>query len=141
MNIAFFLTPKKDVVTLKQNYTIKEAMEIMSQHKYTSVPVIDKRGHFVNTLSEGDILWYMNDHPQYPKSEIDRKHIRSIMRHHNTKPVLIDAHMDSLIELVSTQSFVPVIDDEGVFIGIIRRSDIISYTVSQLKSKTRELVS
>lgn len=141
MNIALFLTPKKEVVTLKHHYTIGEAMDVMSEYKYSSVPVIDRRGHYINTLSEGDILWYMNDHSHYSRSELSYISIRKLTRHHDIKPVSINAHMDSLIELVALQTFVPVIDDDNVFIGIIKRSDIINYTVSQLNEKTQIRVS
>ena len=40
--------------------------------------------------------------------------------------------MDSLIELAGMQSFVPVVDDGDIFIGIIKRSDIINYCYGAL---------
>jgi len=141
MNIALFLTPKREVVTLNHRFTIGEAMDVMSEFRYSSVPVIDRKGRFINALSEGDILWYMNEHPALTSYELDKINISKLKRHHNIKPVAIDAHMDSLIELVALQSFVPVVDDDNVFIGIIKRSDIIHYTVSQLKDKTKSMVS
>lgn len=141
MNIALFLTPKKEVVTLNYNYTIEEAMDVMSVHRYSSVPVIDRKGHFKNAISEGDILWYMNDHPQYSPKELAYTSIRKIKRHHDIQAVSINAHMDSLIDLVFTQSFVPVVDDDNVFIGIIKRSDIMHYTMVHLKENSKTLVS
>lgn len=141
MNIALFLTPKNEVVTLNHHYTIEEAMEVMSINRYSSVPVIDSKGHFRNALSEGDILWYMKDHPHFGTKELLYTSIRKLKRHHNIKAVSINSDMDSLIDLVFTQSFVPVVDDDDVFIGIIKRSDIIHYNMSHLKDKTAELVS
>ena len=35
--------------------------------------------------------------------------------------------MDQLVEAAMNQNFVPVIDDRGVFIGIVRRQAIIKY--------------
>jgi predicted transcriptional regulator len=35
--------------------------------------------------------------------------------------------MEDLMSLVAIQNFVPVVDDNEVFIGIIRRMDIIQY--------------
>jgi CBS-domain-containing membrane protein len=43
------------------------------------------------------------------------------------KPVSIDANMEDLINLAKVQNFVPVVDDMGRFIGIVRRSQIIDY--------------
>ncbi len=141
MNIALFLTPKRDVVTLDYRHTIKEAMDIMEAYRYTSVPVLDQKGCFHSTLSEGDILWYMKDYGHRTLNELSNKSIKKIQRHHNIQPVSIDASMESLIDLVSAQSFVPVVDDEGIFIGIIKRSDIIAYTTSKLEKRTKSLVS
>lgn len=141
MNIALLLTPKKEVVTLNHHFTIDEAMEVMSVHRFSSVPVIDSHGRFKNALSEGDILWYMEDHPQFTRKDLAYTSIRKIKRHHDIKPVSINANLESLIDLVYTQSFVPVVDDDNVFIGIIKRSDIIHYTMAYLKKKAEVMVS
>lgn len=42
-------------------------------------------------------------------------------------PVHIDADIEDLISTSIRQNFVPVIDDNNIFIGIIKRSDIIYY--------------
>lgn len=141
MNIALFLTPKKEVVTLNQTFTIGEAMDVMAEFRYTSVPVIDRKGRYVNALSEGDVLWFMTDHPEMTTYELEKISITKIRRHHQIKPVSINANMESLIDMAYLQSFVPVVDDDNVFIGIIKRSDIIQYTMSLLESRQRALVS
>ncbi|MGL5354218.1 MAG: CBS domain-containing protein, partial [Clostridium sp.] len=35
--------------------------------------------------------------------------------------------------------FVPVVDDDGIFIGIIKRSDIINYCYNQIKRNKRNI--
>ena len=42
--------------------------------------------------------------------------------------------MEGLLEKVSAQNFVPVIDDEKVFIGIITRKEIIKELLKQKNS-------
>ena len=37
------------------------------------------------------------------------------------------ADMNELLQLSMTQNFVPVVDDRGMFIGIVTRQDIIRY--------------
>ena len=44
----------------------------------------------------------------------------------------IDATMDDLIERAIEQNFVPVVDDQGIFIGIVRRREIIEYCAKLL---------
>ena len=53
--------------------------------------------------------------------------VTNIERRTINKPVSINADMESLLNLAINQNFVPVTDDEGIFIGIIKRSDIINY--------------
>ena len=141
MNIALFLTPKAEVVTLDRNHTVDQAMEIMARHRYTSVPVLDRYGRYDSTISEGDILWFINDNKtRFVEGHMDKTSIRKIQRHHKIRPVAINADMDSLIDLVAIQSFVPVVDDEGIFIGIIKRSEIINYALSLINKKVAAMV-
>ena len=43
-----------------------------------------------------------------------------------------------MIEMSMRQNFVPVVDDEGIFIGIIRRRDIIQYCYQKSGIKEEE---
>ena len=131
MNIAFYITPKSDIVTLSNEMTIRQAMEKMEFHKYTSVPVIDSQGRYVFTLSEGDILWHIKKENTLKGIETER--ITEIQRHWEFHPASINSNIESMIEVASRQSFIPVVDDQSIFIGIIRRSDIINYCINKLK--------
>ncbi len=57
MNILFFLTPKEDVAYLYEDYTVRQALEKMEYHKYSSIPIISKEGRYIGTITEGDLLW------------------------------------------------------------------------------------
>lgn len=133
MNIAFFLTPKSDIVTLNSNMTIRQAMETMEYHKYSAVPVINNNGEYIYTLSEGDILWHLKHKDGLIFKDTEKENIDAINRHRETKPVDINSRIESLVELSCLQSFIPVVDDQKIFIGIIKRSDIINYCINQLK--------
>lgn len=127
MNIAFFLTPKSDVVYETLNSTMRQVIERMEYHKYTAVPIIDEKGRYVGTLTEGDLLWKLKNNPELSIKDTSSIRVCDIPRKVINKPVYIDADMESLISLAINQNFVPVIDDNGIFIGIIKRSDIINY--------------
>ena len=43
--------------------------------------------------------------------------------------------MDQLIEAAMNQNFVPVVDDRGMFIGIVRRQAIIRYCYDMARSE------
>lgn len=137
MNIAFFLTLKKDVAYVYDDSTIRQALEKMKHHGYTAIPVISKRGKYVNTVTEGDFLWYMLDESIEDTDGVsiydaeDLK-LRDILSKQITPAVRITATMDELLELALNQNFVPVTDDDGVFIGIVTRKNIIRHFVESL---------
>lgn len=127
MNIAFFLTPKSDVICENLNSTMRQAMERMEYHSYTAVPLIDDKGRYVGTLTEGDLLWMLKNNPELNFKNSNKIKIIDIPRRMINKPVTINSDIEGLISLAVNQNFVPVVDDEGIFIGIIKRSDIINY--------------
>lgn len=132
MNIAFFLTPKNEVVCENSEATMRQVMERMEHHGYTAIPLIDKHGKYVGTLTEGDILWKLKNTPEvnFKNSEVIK--VKDITKRVDHKSVSIGADIESLISLAVNQNFVPVVDDNGIFIGIIKRSDIIEYCFNEL---------
>ena len=56
MNISFYLIPKSEVTYIHQEDTVAQALRLIHKHGYQAVPVIDKEGHYVGTISEGDFL-------------------------------------------------------------------------------------
>ena len=59
--------------------------------------------------------------------DAERIRITEIPRRSDNKPVSADADMEDLIDKVLNQNFVPVLDDQRNFIGIITRKDVIRY--------------
>lgn len=134
MNIAFFLLPKSEVVCLTPNSTMRQALERMEFHRYTAVPLIDGEGKYVGTLTEGDLLWMLKNSPGLNFKNTEKIFLKDVPRHMQNKSVQINAEMEDLISLAVMQNFVPVVDDSGVFVGIIRRREIIEYCHQFLKS-------
>ena len=132
MNIAFFLTPKNEVIYEKPSSTMRQALERMEYHRYAAVPLINEKGNYVGTLTEGDLLWQLKNTPNLSFSDTNKILIKDIPRHICNTPVTINSDIESLISLAKDQNFVPVVDDNNVFIGIIKRSDILSYCFNLL---------
>ena len=127
MNVAFFLVPKKDVVYLSFNATMRQALEKMERHRYTAIPLIDGEGRYMGTITEGDLLWKMKNTPGLDFTGAEKVRLTEVPRRVQNAPVRIDAEMEDLIPLAVGQNFVPVVDDEGIFIGIVRRRELIEY--------------
>ncbi|MCI6275158.1 MAG: CBS domain-containing protein [Clostridium sp.] len=141
MNIAFFLTPKSEVIYENIESNMRQVIERMEYHGYTAIPLINNQGKYVGTLTEGDILWKLKSDPKLNFSNTQRVKVHDIPRRIKHKSVTINSTIESLMSLAASQNFVPVVDDEGTFIGIIKRSDIINYCSDALMScKQRNIV-
>ena len=127
MNIVMLLRPKSEVAYVYEDNSLRQGLEKMRGHGYTAVPVIDREGGYVGTVSEGDFLWHMIDYGDADIRKQEAYQIKNILRKDWNMPVKIDETMDELLLRVMDQNFVPVVDDRMRFMGIITRKDIIKY--------------
>lgn len=135
MNILFFLTPKNEVAYINEEDTLRQALEKMEARRYTAVPIITRQGRYAGTLTEGDLLWGIKNQYDLSLKDAERIRVMEIPRHSDNKPVLADAAMEDLLDKVLNQNFVPVLDDQKNFIGIITRKDVIRYLCQKKKKE------
>jgi CBS domain-containing protein len=131
MNVAFFLIPKSQTAFIEDDDTFRQGLEKMRYHGYTAIPVIDKAGRYVGTLTEGDFLWHIIDIGGASMEECEDLHIADILRPDRNHPVKITARVEELMEHLLTHNFLPVTDDNGAFIGIVTRQKVIEYFKSK----------
>lgn len=135
MNILFFLTPKEDVAYVSEADSLRQVLEKMENHGYTAVPLLSKDGKYIGTITEGDLLWAMKDMRFPAEKELEKVRITSVKRRRDNQAVNIMANMEDILEKVTNQNFVPVVDDNRVFIGIVTRKDILLFLAEKLKEK------
>ena len=133
MNILFFLRPKSEVAYIYDYHTLRQALEIMEYHKYSSVPILNREGKYVGTITEGDLLWSLKKGNLLNLKDAEDVSIMKIERRMDYLSVSAESDMEDLIERAMEQNFVPVVDDQGHFIGIITRRDIIGYCYDKIK--------
>lgn len=138
MNILFFLTPKSEVAHLHDDWTLRQVIEKLERSGYKAIPLIDKAGHYVGTVSEGDILWTLKKHYDMNLKAAENISVLAIERSVDSRPVSINATMEELVQTAMNQNFVPVIDDNQIFIGIITRKDIIRFCYEHYKKDQEE---
>lgn len=135
-NILFFLTPKAMCTYLYDDYTVRQALEKMEVAHYAALPILNRKGEYRGTLTEGDVLWAMKNMCYMDIRQAESHRIMEITRRRDNVPVRVTMSMYDLIERASTQSFVPVVDDTDAFIGIITRRSIIKYCQEKLFPET-----
>lgn len=131
-NILFFLTPKALCAYLYDDYTVRQALEKMEAAGYAALPILNRRGEYRGTLTEGDLLWALKNMCYMDMRQAEARRIMEITRKKAYVPVHVTTNMHELVNRVSTQNFVPVVDDKETFIGIITRRSIIKYCQQKL---------
>ena len=134
-NVLFFLTPKAMCAFLYDDFTIRQALEKMEGAGYAALPILNKRGEYRGTITEGDLLWAMKNLCYMDMRQAESRKIMEITRRKDNLSVRVTANMYDLIQRASTQNFGPVVDDKDAFIGIVTRSAIIKYCQQQLFSE------
>ena len=99
---------------------------------YAALPILNKRGEYRGTLTEGDLLWALKNMCYMDMRQAEARKIMEITRRKDNVPVRVHTGMHELISRASTQNFVPVVDDKDAFIGIVTRRAIMQYCYQQL---------
>lgn len=130
MNILFWLIPKEKVAFIYDDQTMRQALEKMQLYRYQTIPILNKKGDYIGTLSEGDLLWYIKDH-QIDFNATENILITEVPRNRDNQAIDVNTQMEDIFEVATNQNFIPVTDDFGAFIGIITRKSIFSYMIAK----------
>lgn len=135
MNILFYLTPKCDCAYLEESDSLRQALEKLEARRYTTIPLLSNNGSYIGTISEGDLLWSIKNRFDLDLRKAEHVRITDIERRRDYMPISINSKMEDLIGLALKQNFVPVADDNGSFIGIVTRQEIIKYFYNLTKKE------
>ena len=134
-NILFSLTPKAMCAFLYDDYTIRQALEKMESAGYAALPILNKRGEYRGTLTEGDLLWALKNLCYMDMRQAEAHRIVEITRRKNYLTVSVTTSMRDLVDKAILQNFVPVVDDKDTFIGLVTRKAIVNYCMNELFPK------
>ena len=111
------------LVTVHPDDTYRKAVELLTQHRLTGLPVTDRMGRLLGILSEKDILLQCSSFDRNLKDFLDSR----IQFKAPVRSVKLDTPLDRVGEILAGKSFrhLPVVDNEGVIRGIITRRDLI----------------
>ncbi len=133
MNILFFLTPKENVAYVVETDNMGQVMDKMEEHGYTAVPLLSCEGRYIGTITEGDLLWTLKEQGVPKRISLDEISVTAIRRRRDNQAVNVQASMEHVFQKVTNQNFVPVVDDNKVFIGIVTRKDLLLHLAKQVK--------
>jgi CBS-domain-containing membrane protein len=94
--------------------------------------LVNKEGKYAGTITEGDLLWNLKRYPDLRFKDLHKVRIKDLPKHQYNEAVSINSQIEELIPLAVHQNFIPVVDDQRNFIGIVKRSTIINYLYERL---------
>ena len=130
MNVAFFLIPKSQVTYVTEGSSFRQGMEKLHRHGYTASPVISREGKYLGSISEGDFLWNIMSMGSTDPYELEHARIDEIISD-RTPPALVTTPIPELWDRMLDQNFVPVVDDRGMFVGIVTRRSVMAYLMNR----------
>lgn len=132
--IAKYMVPLSNMITLKPNQGIREAIATILEKKISGAPVLDESNHLVGNLSEKDCLRIIVDYAQQNLPVVDKK----VSDYMSTKVFSISPTtnvVDAAIEFLSSPIRRYAVVEKGVLIGEISRREILR-AAQNIKSTT-----
>lgn len=135
MNILFLLLPKNQVDYLFEDFTVRQALEKLEGKRYSMIPVINRKtGKYERSLMEGDFLYYLTkNRVSFP--DLEKMALKDIPASRDIQAVGVNCQIQELYDKIVDQNFVPVTDDDGVFIGIVTRKSVMKTILPDLAKK------
>ena len=131
-----FLTPAENLAVLIDTHNADHATLLLSQMTYTRVPVVTDEKEFVGTIGLRDILAYQMEQGLSQESMADTDIV-----HMTKKDVAVvepDYSLTDVLHKLVDESFLPVVDKEGIFQGIITRKSILKAVNALLHDFSKE---
>jgi CBS domain-containing protein len=127
MHTTTFLTPRSQVVSIPQDATLREALEVVAESGHAAIPVLDEQTRYVKTLTEGDLLRTLMERSNQGADTADALRVADIAPRRLVRALDIDSDVVELLAVATEQNFVPIIDSRGVFAGIVRRRAVLEF--------------
>ena len=118
-----FLTPADRLAVIVDTHNADHAILLLSQMTYSRVPVVTAKKQFVGTISLTDLLAYQMEH-QLDDETFTRTDIVHMTKK-DVPTVGVDFSLTEVLHKLVDVSFLPVVDQEGIFQGIITRKSIL----------------
>ena len=131
-----FLTPAEKLAALIDSHNADHAILVLSQITYSRIPVVTYDRRFVGTIGLRDILAY-----QMEQGLTDEQMASTDIVHMTKKDVAVVAPAYNITEVLHKlvdEPFLPVVDDEGMFQGIITRKSILKAVNALLHEFNKE---
>lgn len=131
-----YLIPAEELAIFINTHNADHVMLLLVSNGFSRVPVITKEKQYVGTISISDIMTYQAKR-QLTDWEMTQTNIGDMV---NTKieTINITSSLTEIMHKLVDFPFLPVVNDDNLFIGIITRKSILKAVNSLLHDFTDE---
>jgi len=128
--IGSLIVPVENVITIKSNWNLEKALSKLMESGWSSVPVLNEENEVAGVISKSEILEYarMEKVPYY--LDFRRKFVHDAMKQ-NIPMLSDDTILRYGIELLVDWPYLPIINHDRKFIGILTRRSILDYLLKE----------
>ncbi|MGM0217088.1 cyclic-di-AMP-binding protein CbpB [Enterococcus sp. AZ126] len=119
-----FLIPAENVANVMCLNPLSHALLVLSQVKYSKIPVLDKGDRFVGLISLSDVVDKMFDITSVDFDKLQDFTVADVMEV-NVPLIGEQWELEDILHLLVDAAFLPVVDDNQCFKGIITRKELL----------------
>lgn len=136
-NQETFLVPADNVATVLYSHPLEHALLVLSKVGYAKIPVLDSEDHLVGLISLANIVDKMMGLTGFDMNQIEGLTVADVMEV-NVPTIQNKDDLEDILHLLVQGSFLPVVNEENVFEGIITRKEIlkaVNHLVHELEKR------
>nr|WP_303645498.1 cyclic-di-AMP-binding protein CbpB [Limosilactobacillus walteri] len=119
-----FMIPASLVATVNQNNSLDHAFLVLTKDRYAKIIVVDNKNHYCGQISLAMITDQLLETQRINVNRLHDLTVADVMQ--TDTPVITDpADIEEDLHLLIDQSFLPVVDNDNYFCGIVTRREIL----------------
>ncbi|AZP05518.1 cyclic-di-AMP-binding protein CbpB [Jeotgalibaca ciconiae] len=119
------IIPSENVANLNCNNNLYHALLVLSQVKYSSIPVLDNESRIRGLISMPMIIKAIMSIDSIHFEEMEKITVKEVMNK-NVPIIYTSSELEEILNKLIDHNFLCVIDEQGYFIGIITRKEMLS---------------
>mgnify|MGYP000237543803 CR=1 FL=1 len=133
-----YLIPSDQVAIFIDSHNADHVVLLLTSNGYSRVPVLTKDKHYLGTISLTDIKRYQDEHNLQEWEMVNRD--IGPMTSDVVETVEDNANLNEVMHKLVDNPFLPVVDSQGIFKGIITRKSILKAVNSLLHDFTHDYI-
>ena len=125
------------VAILQEDHTLEHAMLVLTNVRYSLIPVLNKENKIVGLISLAMILHKITGVEQIHMNQLEKYKVREVMR--TEFPIIHqDTQVEDVLNELVDESFICIGNDEDEFVGIVTRKELLKRINFMVHELTRE---